>query len=84
MLGKHQEAINCYENISLEDPTVTAEKKAFVWNNKGIAYLHLREYEDAISCFVRVLHIDPEYTDAKLNMQKALGKLSAEEHSGLQ
>jgi len=79
MLGKHEEAIKCYENISFENRVCTEENEAFVWNNKGIAYSHLGEYEEAISCFTRVLHIDPEYDDAKLNMQKVIRALSAEE-----
>ncbi len=82
-LGKHQEALKCYENISFDSHSTTDEKKAFVWNNKGIAHSNLGEYEDAISCFARVLHIDPDYSDAKLNMQKVIRKLSAEESEKL-
>ncbi|MBP2029763.1 tetratricopeptide (TPR) repeat protein [Methanohalophilus levihalophilus] len=76
MLGKHQDAIKCYENISFEGHSISDEKKAFVWNNKGIAHSNLEEYDDAINCFAHVLHIDPDYHDAKLNMQKVIRKLS--------
>jgi lipoprotein NlpI len=30
------------------------------------------EYDKAMSCFIRVLHIDPDYEDAKLNMQRMM------------
>ncbi|MDK2892091.1 MAG: hypothetical protein PWQ49_483 [Methanohalophilus sp.] len=79
MLGKYRDAIKCYENISFDRDSMTDEKKAFVWNNKGIAHSYLGEYEDAIKCFTKVLHIDPDYDDAKSNMQKVIRKLSAEE-----
>lgn len=77
LLGKHENAIQCYDKINFDGKTRTAEKEAFVWNNKGIAHSHLGEYKEAVSCFAHALRIDPDYEEAKTNMQKVMSKLSS-------
>lgn len=76
ILGDPESAIECFENINID--VGLDEKRAIVLNQKGISYLHLGCYEDAVSCFAKALNIDPEYRDAKNNMKISMEKLSGE------
>jgi len=74
ILGNSESAIKCFEDINID--TVLDGKQAIVLNQKGISYLHLGRYEDAVSCFAKALNLDPEYRDAKNNMNISMEKLS--------
>jgi len=45
------------------------------WNNKGLCFLRMKEYEEAISCFKEVLAIDDAHNEALTNLKFCLGKL---------
>jgi len=44
---------------------------AGVWNLRGLEYVILKRYEDAISSFDRALKIRPSYPEAKYNREDA-------------
>jgi tetratricopeptide (TPR) repeat protein len=45
------------------------------WNNKGLCFLRMKEYEEAISCFKEVLAVDDAHNEALTNLKFCLGKL---------
>ena len=55
MLGKPEEAIECYDKAIEMDP---ADPGA--WYNKGNALDDLGKYEEAIKCFDKAIEIDPK------------------------
>jgi tetratricopeptide (TPR) repeat protein len=68
-LGKHKEALECYDKIDANN--------AYAWNNKGVALNNLRRYKDAIVCYDRAIKIDPNDANAwyvKGLAAKKLGK----------
>ncbi|HEX2067353.1 MAG TPA: tetratricopeptide repeat-containing serine protease family protein [Nitrososphaeraceae archaeon] len=69
-LGKHQEAIACYDKALEIDPNA-----APVCNNKGNALANMRQYGEAIACYDKALEIDPNYVDAWYNKGIALANL---------
>jgi tetratricopeptide (TPR) repeat protein len=66
LLGKYQDALDAFGHC-----TQITIKSAEVWNNKGLAYAALGDYNNAIECFKKALGIDPAYTDAEQNLDKA-------------
>lgn len=46
------------------------------WNNLGVAYFHLGEYEEALAAFRRVLQLDPQNRQAGSNLALLEKKLS--------
>ncbi|MBI4972223.1 MAG: tetratricopeptide repeat protein [Candidatus Omnitrophica bacterium] len=69
-LGRHQEAIACYDMAIEIDPEYVE-----AWHNKGSAWGKLGRYQEAITCFDKALEIDPEYVEAWHNKGSALGEL---------
>ena len=69
-MGKHNDAIECYSKVHKE--IELDSKFAIVWNKKGLSYFVLGHYDDAASCFLRALNIDPEHNDAIENLKKAM------------
>lgn len=61
-IGKHKEAIDCYSKLHRE--LEIDNKYAVIWYKKGMAYASLRQLDEAIKCFLRVLEIDPEHGGA--------------------
>lgn len=64
--GRYQEAIIHYNLAIRRHPRFPA-----AFNNRGIAYMKLREYDNAIRSFKKALAIDPHYKVAKENLEKA-------------
>lgn len=64
--GRYHEAIIHYNLAIRKHPRFPA-----AFNNRGIAYLKLREYDNAIRSFKKALEIDPHYKAAKENLEKA-------------
>jgi len=69
-LGKHQEAIECYDKALEINPRL-----AEAWNNKGLALDNLGKYEEAIDCYDKTLKINPRFAEAWNNKGNALGIL---------
>jgi len=65
--GRYQDAIIHYNLAIRKHPRFPA-----AFNNRGIAYLKLREYDNAIQSFKKALAIDPNYRPAKENLEKTL------------
>ncbi|HBR21504.1 MAG TPA: hypothetical protein DD713_02890 [Nitrospiraceae bacterium] len=70
-LGKHQEAIACYEKAIEINP-----REAWAWSNKGVALGGIGKYQEAIDCYDRALEINPRDAAAWLNKGAALRSLS--------
>lgn len=70
ILGKHQEAIACYDRLIKLHPGLT-----WVWLNKGVALLNLGKFEEAIVCYDKALDVNPKYIKAWINKGIALGSL---------
>jgi len=73
-LGRHKEAISCYDKALMFDP-----RNAGVWNSKGAALAALGQYETAMSCIDKALTIDPRYVYAWIEKGKVflrLGRLA--------
>jgi tetratricopeptide (TPR) repeat protein len=69
-LGRFEEALHCYdEALSMEN-----ENDAFICN-KGVAFLELGSYNDAIECFRKTLVINPSNEDARILKDECLENL---------
>jgi tetratricopeptide (TPR) repeat protein len=60
-LGKHEEAIECYDKVIELDP----ENEA-AWINKGNALCNLNKYEEGIKCCDKAIKMDPPDSLLKL------------------
>ena len=47
----------------------------YAWNNKGVALGVLARHEEAISCFLKAIEIEPEYATAWKNLGVAYQSL---------
>ncbi|MFH1823808.1 MAG: tetratricopeptide repeat protein [Candidatus Firestonebacteria bacterium] len=63
--GNLDGVINCYKNITLLKPLDVE-----AWNNLGIAYGTKGDFKTAIKSWEKALEINPNYTNARLNIQK--------------
>ena len=70
ILGKHQEAIVCYDRALEINP-----RDALAWSNKGFALSDLGKYQEAIICCDKALEINPRDALAWSNKGVALSKL---------
>ncbi len=70
-------ALNAFDRA-----TAVTIKNATVWNNKGVALLALGKPADALECFKKALGIDPDYTEAAVNKEAAMGKQQSYNISG--
>ena len=66
-IGKPQEALDAFNRC-----TQITIKNATVWNYKGEALLQVGQYQDALDCFKTATSLDPNYTDAKKNIDLAI------------
>ncbi|HEV2313697.1 MAG TPA: tetratricopeptide repeat protein [Candidatus Acidoferrales bacterium] len=66
-LGRHEEAIACYDKALKIDP-----QGVNTWNNKGIALKMLGRYEEAIVCYNKALEIHPDSATVWLCRSNAL------------
>jgi len=66
-LGRHQEAINCYERALAIDPNHPT-----VWHNKGVALHFLHRHDEAIACYDKALSVNADYANAWNNKGKLL------------
>jgi len=64
-VGRYQDALDAFGQC-----TQITINNAEVWNNKGLAYGALGDYNNALVCFKRAISIDPNYSDAKQNLEK--------------
>ena len=64
-VGRYQDALDAFGQC-----TQITINNAEVWNNKGLAYGALGDYNNALLCFKRAISIDPNYSDAKQNLEK--------------
>lgn len=65
-LGRYKEALDAFNHC-----TQISTKNAEVWNNKGLAYAGLENYTDALDCFKMAINLNPSFTEAKTNLDKA-------------
>ena len=69
-LGAFQEAIRNYDKALnvIKNP----EKKAMVWNNKGLAYCSMNKHEKAIECYDEAIALDSEEKLKEARFNKGL------------
>ena len=75
-LGKHQEAIECFDRVIEINP-----ENIEAWYNKGLILKNLGEHQEAIECFDRVIEKNPEDEGAWGNkglLLHELGELNEE------
>jgi tetratricopeptide (TPR) repeat protein len=65
-IGRYQDALDAFSQC-----TMITINNAEVWNNKGLTYGALGDYNNAMVCFKRAISIDPAYSEAKRNLDKA-------------
>jgi len=53
-LGKHVDAIQCYDRALEINP-----RRVITWRNKGLSFYDMGRFEDAIKCFEKALQINP-------------------------
>lgn len=68
--GNYKEGANCFRNL-----TVLRPKDVEAWNNLGIAYGSINEFSEAIKAWEKALALDPNYTNAKMNILKVKGMM---------
>ena len=69
MMGEYDNAIINYQK-SIQSGDKEIQKKAFF--NMGNAYMKQEKYKEAINSFINALKIDPEYENAKKNIEYIL------------
>ena len=75
-LGRHIEAISCYDTALRIDPNF-----ALPWNNKGKSLISLENYDKAIQCLDRAIEITPNLAIAWDNKAWALYNLKKYDES---
>jgi tetratricopeptide (TPR) repeat protein len=70
-LGKHQEAIICYEKVIKINPNY-----AEAHNNLGTIFNGLKQFNEAITCYEKAIEINPNYADALNNLGVSYTELS--------
>ena len=75
-LGRHQEAISCYDRALALDP-----RDAAAWSNKGRSLAALGRREEAIRCYDRALELDPRNVPAWNNKGVSLNALGRHEEA---
>jgi tetratricopeptide (TPR) repeat protein len=65
ILGRQQEAIENFDKAiaNLSDPVKLKE----AWNNKGLALVNLKRYDDALQCYDQAIMIDSNLKEAWYN-----------------
>ena len=72
----YEEAVNHYtQSIELDPNQITA------YNNRGLAYTNLRNYNSAINDFHRAIEINPNYADAYNNRGVAYIRQGKRDHA---
>jgi tetratricopeptide (TPR) repeat protein len=70
-LGQHQEAVgDCTKAIELaegSEDSLEGYSAHEVLNNRGVAYLNLRELDEALEDFEAAIELEPEYAEAYAN-----------------
>ena len=66
-LGKHNEAIQCFDKALEIDVNFSNS-----WLNKGFSLYHVGKHSDAIQCYDKALEIDANDVDAWYNKGNAL------------
>ncbi len=69
-LGRHQEAIACYDKALEIDP-----RHANAWANKGNCLHSIGRYQEAIACLNEALEINPRFAGAWSNKGNSLNSL---------
>ncbi len=65
--GAYEKAIRYYKKaVKLDDSS------ALIWNNLGVAYIKIFLYREAIRCFDRVLHLEPNNEKGKANRERCV------------
>ena len=75
-LGRHEEAINCFDQALAIDP-----RAVMAWNNKGVTLWRLGRQEQAIKCLEQALAIDPRLAMAWTNKGAILTDLGRYEEA---
>ena len=75
-LGRHEEAIQCYDKALELDP-----KASWAWSNKGWSLGELGRHEEAIQCCDKALELDPKDSVAWINKGRSLGELGRHEEA---
>ena len=75
-LGKHEEAIKCYDKVLELNP-----EDISAWFYKGYELGKLGKHEEAIKCYDKVLELNPNNERAWVNKGYELGKLGKHEEA---
>ena len=74
-LGKHEEAIGCYDEAIRKDPS------SGVYNNKGVSLAALSKHEEAIGCYDEAIRMDTDNVNAYYNKGNSLSALGKHEEA---
>lgn len=72
-LGKQEEAIRSYDEISKTEPDISLRSKAYY--NKGAILSKQKKLEESIEAYKSTLRLNPDDKEARENLQKALLEL---------
>ncbi len=75
-LGKHEEAVGCFDGALVMDPLFDA-----AWVGKGTALFRLDRPEESLQCIERALEINPETPYTWINMGALLADLDRRKKS---
>ena len=70
-LGKHEEAIKCYDKVIEVSPT--HEKIMYVWANKAEIFETLDRDNEVFYCRIKMIRLDPDRTRASLAIEAVFG-----------
>ncbi len=69
--GDFSQSIQWYEKVLANDSSNTT-----ALNNMGLAYMRLKKYENAVSCFKKAVELEPSFQLAKNNLNWAINELN--------
>lgn len=69
--GDFNQSIQWYEKVLANDSSNTT-----ALNNMGLAYMRLKKYENAVSCFKKAIELEPSFQLAKNNLNWAIIELN--------
>jgi tetratricopeptide (TPR) repeat protein len=75
-LGKHQQAIECFDKAIEINPN-----DVNIWNSKGTAFHYLSKYQQAIECFDKAIEVNPNDADAWSAKGHSLNNLKKYHHA---
>jgi PAS domain S-box-containing protein len=73
--GKYREAIAAFDKALEIDNNLS-----FVWNDRGICYRELNEFEESIKSFMRAVELSPDNVEVLYDLGETLEKIGLMQH----